>query len=47
MIITTGNYSGFICKAESNIYQNPLVYPEEWANRYHVILDAAELDIVP
>jgi len=41
--ITTGKYAGRTGTVEANVYQRTVDYPGEWANGYHIMLDAEEL----
>ena len=41
--ITTGKYAGRTGTVEANVYQRTVYYPGEWANGYHIMLDAEEL----
>ena len=41
--IKNGKYAGRTGTVESNVYQKTMDYPDEWANGYHVMLDADEL----
>ena len=43
MTITTGKYAGRTGTVESNVFQRTVDYPDEQAERFHVILDAEEL----
>ena len=43
VIITTGKYAGQNGTVESNVCQRTVDYPDEWANRYHVMLDTEKL----
>ena len=44
--ITTGKYAGRTGTVESNVYQKTEDYPDQWANRYHVMLDTDQPVIV-
>jgi len=41
--ITTGKNAGHTGNVESNFFQRTVDYPDEFANGYHVMLDAEEL----
>ena len=43
MRITTGKYAGHTGTVESNVYQRPVDYPDEWFNGHHVMPDTEEL----
>ena len=43
MIIISGMYEGHRGIIEANVYQRTADYPEELANRYHVMLETEKL----
>lgn len=46
VIIVSGEYAGHQGRIESNVFQRPVDYPDEWSNGHQVMLDLGKVVIV-